>query len=432
MTEAAPQALEQPAEAAFDDLEIEDGSSGPQEITTGEVSNPDSFDITQMDEMFGGGNVVDIPDSAEGTELVKEVTDEHYLFESVEIVNFLKTVAPAASAGSNIYDKSILIKPTEDPKVCEFVFSSFGIVYRRKIESTSPSPDHLCKKPVIVDIKSLAAIIRYSGNHCLLFARDNGLFASIFGGEAFVTAYFGSDLSPFQLDQIGKVQSGTPVDVAAFSSALGIAAACKSTQSAQQKILFFGPDGAFVNPGGVFIRFKATFPKFSLQPRGINVLKSYFSSGAGEVMMETSETTLLFDDGDSFLSIEKVPEELPQPTRDMFGNLKGDGVQVSLKNLVGISQVLSASAFEGGVLHFHIAEAGVELVSTARDGADLSRFPLGAPSGPTSDVSISVASIRDTLTLFKGSMNVSLSCVGEMLNVSSGNMTALIAGRERR
>jgi len=144
----------------------------------------------------------------------------------------------------------------------------------------------------------------------------------------------------------------------------------------------------------------------------------------------TTETDLYFTDGTHHLVVEKVPDVIPQSSKDMFKDIDKHLTQVSLQNLVGITQVLSASSFEGGILDLNIFGDGVKIFSKAKDGTRLSNFTLGMPDGEFKTITVSVAAVKSTLTLFKGSMNLSVGVKEDVSVMKAGNIIALIAGRQ--
>lgn len=431
-----------PEEATVTEINKEDSNlrRSASEISAAQAgvdfgSQSGGSNAADLDNVFAEGDVVDIPDDVKRAEAVKAVEEPHIMFPVDELKRILSTVYPAKSAGSNIYDKSILLEPldTEDSsKNLEYriTFSSFGIRYSTIIESNTPSPQNLARVPVIIDLDSLVVACKYSATQVLLYVRDNGIFASLFGGQAFTTSYLNAELAPYK-SEVDMPNLGTPMDSVSFSGALQISSACRSQQSAQQKILYFTPDGSFVNSGGVFVRFATPFPDYAIQPRGVAVLQAYFKHAAKDITFGMDDRNLHFSDGVSDLMVEKVPDRLPDAVRDQFTTLPPSLTQISLQHLNGIVMVLSASSFEGGIADFRVSNEGVKIISKNKAGEDLSTFELGMPNDDFSTVTVSCASLKNTLPLFKGSMNLAVGVKEGTLALTAGNTTALIAGREK-
>ena len=386
-----------------------------------------------LDDVFASGEIVEIPDDVKEKEAVKEITEPHIMFHKEEIQSLLRIVTPAKSSGTNIYDKSVLIRPSKKPGEYDFIFTCFGVRYITTLVSSSPSPKHLSPVSAIVDIDSLNMASRFCSEHLIMYVRDKGLFSSLFGGEAYTISHLNADTSPYDsgLEKQKNVVIEQPIDCSSFSGALSIASVGRSQQSAQQKILYFDSEGAFINAGGIFIRYKTTFPEYAVQPRGVAVLLNFFKASNKDIKFGMDDHNLYFEESGSILTVEKIQDKMPSSSKDMFKQEPIQRTSVSLQHLAGIAQILSSSSFEGGIVDFSVDKGGVRIISKGKDGAELSKFTLGAPEGSGRVVSVSVDSLKSTLSLFKGSMNLTVGVTENILNLQAGNITSLVAGKER-
>lgn len=391
-----------------------------------------SFD--DMDALFGDGSETALSEGNEMNSLVPEIDVEHYMFAREDLVSFLRIVFPGKTAGANIYDKSILIEKTDEEiqgkVIYRFTFSSFGVRVEAKIASSSPSKDKLSSKPVIVEIESLAVATSCSGNHVLLYPMDQGLFAALYGGNAFLSSYFNADTAPFKANDITGIQGPTKkIDISAYLGALSLSSISKAGTSPQQRILYFTKSGAYLNSGGVLVRYAGAFPDFAFQPRAVLVLSKFFGA-CKDISLSTTDIHAQFTSDAYRVVLEQVPEVLPEASKTLFGSLPSKRVPLSLQTMAGIANILSSSKVEGGMLSMTLMETGARLISKGRDGTDLSNFMMGVESDEVvGSVIFSLSPLRQVVPLFKGSMNFGVYIHQDLLIFEASNLTVIISGK---
>lgn len=392
------------------------------------------FDVDSAVEFFADGPEQEDLEEVKDSEVLKEVLEPHLMFDVQDLKKILQILNSAKSPGTNIYDKSLWISP-KGQGTYQVYFTSFGVKFSCRLVSTSPSPENLYDRDVLVEIDSLSSVIRYSGDNLLLYVKQRGLFAVLFGGEVFVPSYYNTVLIPYDpllalLDGTEQRRKVGAADTTVVRGAVALSAISRSSQSVTQKILFFDRDGVFVNAGGSSVKFSANVGEFALQPKGVSCLAALARfEEIDELGIYDIDGHIELSWGHTRLFVEKTGEQLPDVVKQAFSGMNEASCTVSYNTLVGISQVLSTSSFEGGVIDMEVSGTGVYIRSKARDGSELSHFKVGLPGDDGRSVTITVSTLRLFLPLFKGVGNLTVGVRRSTVVLAAGSVIALIAGR---
>lgn len=393
------------------------------------MSEEEPFDVTTEELLDDEGLDSVEPVESASYEVVKEVSEPHLLFAADSFRDFLRVVSTVKTTGANIYDKSILIRPTSDPMNYELCYSGFGVFCQSILRSTSVSPSFLYAGPLVVEVEPLLKVMKHIRGDILFYVNDKGVYASVLGGRVFVPCYVNAILTPFEKSVDGLTVS-TPIDFQILNTSLALASIAKANKAVSQRLLFFNEAGAFVVTPSSVARLVHQFPEMVLHPKAAAALKAVVNTGTGEVMFAKSEKYNVFSFGGYRLLCDMVSDAFPRTVLNLFPT-EYTGVTLSPPVFCGILSVLDSSTFEGGMLEMEISDFGVKVVSKGKDGASLSTFNIGAPQEGGSKVSLHVKSIVPYLPLLKGAATLKVGGFGDSVALQSGSFGAVLLGKSK-